>query len=49
MRGGDERSGQAFSSVDLEERARSDHLLRAIRGHERGNELRAMRVTPQVA
>lgn len=31
MRGGDERSGDLFSSVDLEARVRRDHPLRAIR------------------
>ncbi len=31
MRGGDERSGELFSYVDLEERVRADHPLRAIR------------------
>ena len=31
MRGGDERSGELFSYVDLEARVRSDHPLRAIR------------------
>ena len=31
MRGGDERSGELFSYVDLEKRVRSDHPLRAIR------------------
>src|SRR3954453_6116963 len=31
MRGPDERSGKLFSYVDLEERVRSDHPLRAIR------------------
>jgi len=30
MRGGDERSGELFSYVDLEKRVRSDHPLRAI-------------------
>ena len=32
MRGGDERSGELFSYVDLEQRVRADHPLRAIRG-----------------
>jgi transposase len=32
MRGPDERSGQLFSYVDLEQRIRPDHPLRAIRG-----------------
>jgi transposase len=32
MRGGDERSGELFSYVDLEARVRRDHPLRAIRG-----------------
>jgi transposase len=31
MRGGDERSGELFSYVDLEKRVRSDHPLRTIR------------------
>jgi transposase len=31
MRGGDERSGDLFSYVDLDERVRSDHPLRMIR------------------
>jgi transposase len=31
VRGGDERSGELFSYVDLEARVRSDHPLRAIR------------------
>jgi transposase len=31
MRGGDERSGELFSYVDLEKRVRPDHPLRAIR------------------
>lgn len=31
MRGGDERSGELFSYVDLEARVRGDHPLRAIR------------------
>jgi len=31
MRGTDERSGQLFSYVDLEERVRRDHPLRVIR------------------
>jgi transposase len=31
VRGGDERSGELFSYVDLEKRVRSDHPLRAIR------------------
>ena len=31
MRGGDERSGELFSYVDLEKRVRSEHPLRAIR------------------
>ena len=31
MRGGDERSGELFSYVDLEARVRSDHPLRSIR------------------
>lgn len=31
MRGGDERSGELFSYVDLEARVRKDHPLRAIR------------------
>ena len=31
MRGGDERSGELFSYIDLEKRVRSDHPLRAIR------------------
>jgi transposase len=32
MRGGDNRSGELFSYVDLEKRVRPDHPLRAIRG-----------------
>ena len=32
MRGGDERSGELFSYVDLEARVRRDHPLRTIRG-----------------
>ena len=32
MRGGDGRSGELFSYVDLEKRVRSDHPLRAMRG-----------------
>src|SRR5271165_4696387 len=32
MRGGDKRTGELFSYVDLEQRVRSDHPLRAIRG-----------------
>jgi transposase-like protein DUF772 len=32
MRGGDERSGELFSYVDLEKRVRADHPLRVIRG-----------------
>ena len=31
MRGGDKRTGELFSYVDLEKRVRSDHPLRAIR------------------
>ena len=31
MRGGDDRSGELFSYVDLEARIRRDHPLRAIR------------------
>ena len=31
MRGGDERSGELFSYIDLEARVRRDHPLRAIR------------------
>ena len=31
MRGGDERSGELFSYVDLEKRVRWEHPLRAIR------------------
>ena len=31
MRGGDERTGELFSYVDLEDRVRRDHPLRAIR------------------
>lgn len=31
MRGGDERTGELFSYVDLEVRVRQDHPLRAIR------------------
>ena len=31
MRGGDDRSGELFSYVDLEKRVRADHPLRAIR------------------
>ena len=31
MRGGDERTGELFSYVDLEKRVRADHPLRAIR------------------
>jgi transposase len=31
MRGGDERSGELFSYIDLEDRVRTDHPLRAIR------------------
>ena len=31
MRGGDERSGELFSYVDLEARVRRNHPLRAIR------------------
>ncbi|MFY9880419.1 MAG: IS5/IS1182 family transposase, partial [Pseudolabrys sp.] len=32
MSGGDKRTGELFSYVDLEKRVRSDHPLRAIRG-----------------
>ena len=32
MWGGDKRTGELFSYVDLEKRVRSDHPLRAIRG-----------------
>ena len=32
MRGGDKRTGELFSYVDLEKRVRSDHPLKAIRG-----------------
>jgi transposase len=32
MRGGDERTGELFSYVNLEKRVRSDHPLRSIRG-----------------
>jgi transposase len=32
MRGGDKRTGELFSYVDLEKRVRSGHPLRAIRG-----------------
>ena len=32
MRGTDRRSGELFSYVDLEQRVRADHPLRAIRG-----------------
>ena len=32
MRGGDKRTGELFSYVDLEKRVRSDHPLRTIRG-----------------
>jgi transposase len=32
MRGGDERSGELFSYVDVEARVRADHPLRAMRG-----------------
>jgi MFS family permease len=32
MRGGDKRTGELFSYVDLEKRVRLDHPLRAIRG-----------------
>ena len=32
MRGGDNRTGELFSNVDLENRVRSGHPLRAIRG-----------------
>jgi hypothetical protein len=32
MRGGDKRTGELFSYVDLEKRVGSDHPLRAIRG-----------------
>jgi transposase len=32
VRGGDERSGELFSYVDLESRVRADHPLRVIRG-----------------
>lgn len=35
MRGGDVRTGQLFSYVDLEDRVRRDHPLRAIRQSER--------------
>lgn len=31
MRGGDDRSGELFSYVDLEKRVRADHPLRSIR------------------
>ena len=31
MRGGDDRTGELFSYVDLEARVRRDHPLRAIR------------------
>ena len=31
MRGGDERTGELFSYVDLEDRVRRNHPLRAIR------------------
>lgn len=31
MRGGDERTGELFSDVDLEARVRRDHPLRVIR------------------
>jgi hypothetical protein len=31
MRGGDVRTGELFSYVDLEDRVRKDHPLRAIR------------------
>ena len=31
MRGTDKRSGELFSYVDLEQRVRADHPLRAIR------------------
>ena len=31
MRGGDVRTGELFSYVDLEDRVRRDHPLRAIR------------------
>ena len=31
MRGGDERSGELFSYIDLEARVRRDHPPRAIR------------------
>ncbi|RUT95376.1 IS5/IS1182 family transposase, partial [Mesorhizobium sp. USDA-HM6] len=31
MRGGDNRTGELFSYVDLEARVRRDHPLRAIR------------------
>ena len=39
MRGTDKRSGELFSYVDLEQRVRADHPLRAIRevvGHGAG-------------
>ena len=32
MRGGDNRTGELFSYVDLEKRVRSGHPLRAVRG-----------------
>ena len=32
MRGGDKRTGELFSYVDLEKRVRWDHPLRAMRG-----------------
>src|SRR5271163_3496141 len=32
MRGGDQRTGELFSYVDLEKRVRSDHPVRVIRG-----------------
>jgi hypothetical protein len=55
VRGGDNRTGELFSYVDLEARVRRDHPLRAIRtivnealsALER--ELRSMNVTPHVA
>ena len=32
MRGGDERTGELFSYIDLEKRVRADHPLRSVRG-----------------
>jgi transposase len=42
MRGGDERTGERISYVDLEKRVRSDHPLRPIRAIPPEKLLRAM-------